>query len=313
MKFDDRALKLFHNSFKYFIMNKRITILILAICLTIFQTVSAQQDTQKINTTVMVETKDGSKFIGKLIERTGSKITIETKSAGTLTLEIANLKSIVEADPTRIKSDGYWFENPHATRNLYGPTGFGLHKGEGYFNNTMIFLNQFSYGISDNISIGGGFEVLSLLAGQPPAILYLTPKVSFKGSEKYHVGVGALIGSFGFDGDRAGAGIVYVTNTFGSRDNNFTAGLGYGYAAGEWAKQPSISISGQFRMSRKWGFVTENYILKGVGIISANARRLSEDSAWDFGLLYPITSEGSPPFAIPFVGYTILFGKRRKV
>ena len=33
-------------------------------------------------------------------------------------------------------------KNPNPTRNFYGPTGYGLKKGEGYFQNIMVILNQ---------------------------------------------------------------------------------------------------------------------------------------------------------------------------
>ncbi|MEZ5070324.1 MAG: hypothetical protein R2751_04985 [Bacteroidales bacterium] len=30
----------------------------------------------------------------------------------------------------------YWFSNPHATRYFFGTNGYGLEKGEGYYQNT---------------------------------------------------------------------------------------------------------------------------------------------------------------------------------
>ncbi len=276
-------------------------------------TLLAQIDSIKIDKIVIVETLDGNRFTGKLVERTGNKIVIETQSAGRVTLEINKLKSIMEGDAKRIKPDGYWFENPHATRNFFAPTGFGLRKGEGYYQNILVGLNQFSYGISDNFSLGGGFEIFSLFAGHVPAVLYLTPKASFKAGKNYNVGVGALIGSFGIDKDRVGAGLLYLTNTFGNRDKNFTAAIGYGYANGSLAKKPTLNIGAQIRGGKKWTFVTENYFIDNFLMFSAGARRLSEDSAWDFGLVYPIVDGEGAPLVIPFVGYTILFGKKRKM
>lgn len=276
-------------------------------------TVTAQIDSIKRDKIVIVETLDGNRFSGKVVERTDSKITIETQTTGTLTLDINKLKSIVEGDAARLKKDGYWFENPHASRNFFAPTGFGLRKGEGYYQNILVGLNQFSYGISDNFSIGGGFEIFSILAGRSPAVLFLTPKASFNAGKNYNVGVGALIGSFGWNKDRVGAGLLYLTNTFGTRDKNFTAAIGYGYADGSLAKKPTFNIGAQIRGGKKWSFMTENYFIDNFLLFSAGARRLSEDSAWDFGLVYPIADGEGAPFFIPFVGYTVFFGKKKGI
>jgi hypothetical protein len=47
----------------------------------------------------------------------------------------------------------YWFENPNATRYLFGPTAIPLKKGEGYYQNTYIILQSFNIGVSNNFSI----------------------------------------------------------------------------------------------------------------------------------------------------------------
>jgi hypothetical protein len=51
-----------------------------------------------------------------------------------------------------------------------------MNKGEGYYHNFMVFINQATYGVTDNISIGGGLVPLFLFGGLTP--VWITPKVS---------------------------------------------------------------------------------------------------------------------------------------
>jgi hypothetical protein len=72
---------------------------------------------------------------------------------------------------------------------------------------------------------GGGFDVILPFAGEIP-ILFLTPKVGYKISEKWHLGGGLLLG---YLSEAGVAGIGYGVSTFGNTDHNLTAGLGSGY------------------------------------------------------------------------------------
>lgn len=288
------------------------TLFLFFICFT-NGSLSAQKKAETVKN-VMVEMRDGNSIIGILKARQGDTVVVESTTLGTLNLNIKNIKSITALDAQQLKSGVYWFENPHATRGFFAPTGFNLRKGEGYYSNVYLFLNSAAYGFTDNFTVGVGADVFTLLSGNLPALLYVTPKLSFKGGKDFTYGVGILAGSFGFNTERATAGILYGVGTFGNRDNNFSAALGYGFADGTLAKRPVVTLSGQYRLARKVGLLTENYILPEVLFGITGARFMNSNFSFDVGLMYgniagDIGVGGLIPF--PFLGFAIPFGHKK--
>lgn len=273
----------------------------------------AQKKTEPAKS-VMIEMRDGNNIMGTLKGRQGDTVTIESATLGTLNLNIKNIKSITTLDAQQLKNGVYWFDNPHATRGFFAPTGFNLRKGEGYYSNVYLFLNSAAYGFTDNFTVGVGADIFTLLSGNLPALLYVTPKLSFKGGKDFTYGVGILAGSFGFNTERATAGILYGVGTLGNRDNNFSAALGYGFANGTLAKRPVVTLSGQYRVTRKIGLLTENYILPEVFFGITGARFMNSNFSFDVGIMYgniaeELNTNGIIPF--PFLGFALPFGHKK--
>ena len=101
-------------------------------------TVTAQQQ----DSTVFFEvtTADGNSYIGKIIEEHNDRILLETEKLGQLTLRKIDIRSIKPVNVTKIKNGVYWFENPQATRYLWSPNGYGLRRGEGYYQNVWVLF-----------------------------------------------------------------------------------------------------------------------------------------------------------------------------
>ena len=273
----------------------------------------AQKKTEPTKT-VMVEMRDGNSVMGTLKGRQGDMVTVESATLGVLNLNIKNIKSITTLDAQQLKNGVYWFDNPHATRGFFAPTGFNLRKGEGYYNNVLFAINSAAYGFTDNFTVGVGADVFTLLSGSLPALLYITPKLSFKGGKNFTYGVGILAGSFGFNTERATAGILYGVGTLGNRDNNFSAALGYGFADGTLTKRPVVTLSGQYRVARKIGLLTENYFLPNVFFGVTGARFMNSNFSFDVGIMYgnvtgDFNTSGIIPF--PFLGFALPFGHKK--
>ena len=58
-----------------------------------------------------------------------------------------------------MRNEKYWFPNPNATRLYFAPTAHMLRKGKGYFADYYLFSPSVVYGITDNITIGGGVSL----------------------------------------------------------------------------------------------------------------------------------------------------------
>ena len=109
---------------------------------------------QQDSTLYSIETDDGNEFIGRIISRDEEKITLSTDNLGEIKILLIHIKSIKEVSSSSFKDGSYWFENPQATRYFWAPNGYGLKKGEAYYQNVWIFFNQVSVGVTDNFSLG---------------------------------------------------------------------------------------------------------------------------------------------------------------
>ncbi len=261
---------------------------------------------------VKIETTDGNEYIGQVISDDSTKTVLKTEKLGEITILKADIKNTESVQVQQIKDGKLWFENPQSTRYFWSPNGYGLKKGEGYYQNIWVLWNQFSYGLTDYFSIGAGIIPIFLFGAPTP--VFITPKFSIPiKKDKFNIGAGAIVGTvLGEEG--TGFGILYSNATFGSRDANVSIGAGAMFAGGEWAPSPLINFSGMFRVTNRGYFITENYLVSDgdftVVMLSAGGRWIIKKAAIDYGLFLPISSDGIP-FAAPWLGFTLPFGKTK--
>ena len=276
---------------------------------------SAQNNQDSIK--FRVETTDGNEYVGKIIERSADKIRIKTEKLGEISILNADVKKISEISSAIKKEDGtYWFENPQSTRYFWVPNGYSLNKGEGYYQNVWILGNQAIYGFTNHLSGGVGIIPTFLFAGAAtPAwitLRYSTPIVK----DKLNIGAGALLGTV-IGEQNTGFGILYGVTTFGTKDKNLNIGLGWCFAVGEMAKNPTINISGMIRTGPKGYFLTENYFIgttdNFVVLTSIGGRRIIKNIGLDFGLWIPLGADIDSFVAVPWLGFTIPFGTKTPV
>lgn len=270
--------------------------------------VSAQTNDSTI---VKIETMDGNEFLGTIISQDNTTIILKTEKLGELSIRKSDIKSQELVDVQQIKDGKLWFANPQSTRYFWSPNGYGLKKGEGYYQNIWVLWNQFSYGVSDNFSLGAGVVPLFLFGGGPTPI-FATAKFSIPiKKNKINLGGGAIAGTI-LGEENTSFGILYGLSTFGSPDNNVTIGLGYGFAGGEIASTPIVNINGMFRVTSKGYFITENYFISGGGesimLMMLGGRWIIKEAAFDYGFVIPVGDIGTF-IAIPWLGFTIPFGK----
>lgn len=261
-----------------------------------------------------IETYDGNNYTGQIISRDSVKVIFKSDKLGEITLKQTDIKKMVSLDATLEKGDHYWYPNPQSTRYFFSPNGYGLKKGEGYYQNIWVMINSFAIGLNDYVSVGGGTIPLFLFAGTPTPV-WVTAKVSIPVSkDKINLGAGLLAGGvLGQSG--TGFGIFYGIGTLGSRDANISLGIGYGFADGTISSSPMINLNGMIRVGPRGYLLTENYLFtNGSGstlLMSFGARTIIKEAGLDYGLVIPFVS-GSGLFAGPWLGITIPFGNRQK-
>jgi hypothetical protein len=294
-------------------MNKKsICILIIFVLLNNLQCFS--QNIPDSTRTVRVETIDGNVFVGYVITEDSSNLVIKTENLGDLKIPLKNIKSKTELKEVKKIGSEFWLPNPQSSRYFWAPNGYGLEKGSSYYQNIWILYNQFSFGLSDNFSMGAGMLPLFLFAGASTPI-WIVPKLSIPVVEnKLNLGTGAFLGTI--IGEETGVfGLLYGTSTFGSRDKNLSLGLAYGFADGEWMKIPVFNVSFMIRTGPKGYFVSENYVItfdgETVALISAGGRSIIRNIGLDYSLWIPLGAVMDNFVAIPFLGVTIPIGRKK--
>ena len=246
--------------------------------------------------------KDGSTIYGRVVVAGADSLTFQSSGGATIQLPISAVKSVKEVATTEVHDGEYWFENPNGTRLFFAPTGQMLKAGEGYVSDYEVFFPGVAYGVTDNITLGGGMSIFPI--GLSYQVFYLTPKIGFSLNEKTHLATGALlVGSQGETG-----GIYYGVATFGDGNASFTVGGGYGFAGGDIESRPVGMVGGEVRLSRRIGFVTENYLLPVSHdnvLYSFGLRFMGEKMTTDLAL-FNIAGSGSS-FGVPFVDFVFRF------
>jgi hypothetical protein len=261
----------------------------------------------------LIETNDGNQYIGVILEKNSESVTLKTEQLGEIKIRINDILRISPIKKERMVGSEYWFENPQATRYFWSPNGYGLNKGEGYYQNVWIFFNQFAYGITNNFSVGAGFVPLFLFGGAPTPV-WITPKISVPlVKDKFNLGAGALLGTV-IGEQESNFGILYGIATFGNRDKNFSLGLGYGLLNGELASMPAINLSTMIRTGKRGYFLSENYIIPSdpnLILLSVGGRSIIKRISLDYGLIVPFAEDMGTFIAIPWLGLSIPLGGKK--
>lgn len=244
---------------------------------------------------------DGSTVFGRVIVLSGDTLTFKSSAGATMQLPVSAVRSIKDIASAEIHEGEYWFPNPNATRLFFAPTGQMLKKGEGYLSDYEVFFPGVAVGVSDNVTLGGGVSLLPL--GVDEQIYYFTPKIGASVTDKFHVAAGMLLA--GTQGEVGG--IYYGVATVGDGNGSLTFGGGYGFAGGEIESRPVGLVGGEVRLSKRIGFVTENYLLpvaRDNVLYSFGLRFMGEKLTTDLALF---NISGSNSIGFPFVDFVFRF------
>ncbi|HQW54567.1 MAG TPA: hypothetical protein PK076_00495 [Saprospiraceae bacterium] len=268
---------------------------------------------QNEGASVKVETKDGNVYVGRIVSEDSTTVVIETEELGQIPIKKAAITSRTKIDSTKMVKGKLWDDNPQSTRYLWTPNGYGLKKGEAYYQNIWVLYNQVSVGITDNISASIGTIPLFLF-GVDVTPVWIIPKFSIPIiKDKINMGLGVFAGAVIGEENNA-FGLGFGTITLGNRDKNLNIGVGWGYTPEGLAQRPLINLSGMIRVSANGYFLTENYFIplgdnSNLVLFSAGGRYMIKKVGIDFGLYLPLSSEIGQFIAIPLLGITLPFGR----
>lgn len=213
-------------------------LLLLGWLLLVSLTASAQDDfykkdqsTRRCYTITLV---DGTKLIGELIRQDSTEAVIKTKNLGQVTVKADQITSMVavgtDASGRPAEENGtVGYPNLFPQYMHLTPTAYQAERGKGYFRNSLVYITQFDYGITDNWSVGAGFFTII-----PSALFSLNTKVSVPVSKTVRLGVQGqyIIGNDLFDNAQFGTSYLQGIATIGTPQRNVTVGIGSVFTRG---------------------------------------------------------------------------------
>ncbi len=298
--------------------------LILTTAILLLTISSLFSQTNEVGKKYIYEFRDGTTIIGTFDREEHGNIYIKNLKGKETYLPRVMVAQTHEVTDDNLQDGEYWFPNLHDTRYFFSPSAFGLEKGEGYFGHSYWMLWQAQFGITDELSIGGG----TTFWGFPAT---LNAKYSFNINKDFNYAMGWFwVGDlFGWTGGEMGSllNMPYMVVTKGSKENNITLGAGYNLATpfDDWrdneieaSKRLVLNIGGTFRASRRFAFVFEGWMLNAFGeepevmggpgiryfrkINRVTARNGAGAKTWDFQLMHFPGTDGDGPTFFPMVG-----------
>lgn len=149
-------------------------------------------------------------------------------------------------------------QSPHGSRSLFAPTAIPMKRGELLYSNVLVEFNTVEYALTNHVSVGSsGLLFSSVLWGLQVAP---TVKYAHSFSPTRHAAVGAVAALTLWQGvyDQ-GSVLPFAAFTWGTPDQNVTAGLGWvyddmldGISMKKWARSPTAYVSGTKRVAPRW-------------------------------------------------------------
>lgn len=284
-------------------------------CLTINAHSQVEPTTQAEEKKVMVTTKDGSVVYGTFVERDDNSLVVKSMSLSTVVIPISEIEDIIYLRSNKLKDKkGFNIDYHNSTRYFIYPSGYGLKKGQSYYENVWIFWNSYAVGVSDNFTFSASSEIASLLFASQFPTLFLNGKFSIPFNEdKGAFGINLSFITIPGD-DFQSYTFLSGSLTAGSRNHNVTLGMGGGFhvANGITDEVIPITLSFMTRVSSKLSFVSENWLIAQNdfndfnGIVSAGLRIHFKETgnALNIGLVRPLDLDSSF-IGIPLVSGTV--------
>ncbi|RMH63524.1 MAG: hypothetical protein D6677_07050 [Calditrichaeota bacterium] len=195
-----------------------------------------------------VELTDGSAIYGQIIEETPTTITLQLENGASIKLNRSSIRSI-EAGSAQSHRVGPYL--------MYLPTAETLPAGTAYLTDNEIFFPGITYAPVDNWLLQGGFSIIPGLSLNEQ-LKYVATKAGIRLSERHAVALGAF-----FTLNEFNAGMFYGAYTYGDRNGQITAMVGWGFSNNGndffVSDNALIGLGGYKQVSDHMGFMIETY------------------------------------------------------
>ena len=271
------------------------------------QPARAGEPAQPAGPTHVMRTRDGSTMLGRVIGETADSVRFET-AGGLLVFPRSRIAELRRINAEDIHGGQYWPPDPHSSRLFFGATGRTLKAGEKYLSDLYLFFLNGSVGVTDRVTLGGGFSVFPT-SDFSTNVFYLTPQVGIVEAENFSLAVGALIGFAGKE--RGSAGLAYLAATSGGQRASLTYGAGWVYTNKDVQSKPVLMLGGTVRVARHLALMSENYAYTGDAtgaLVSFGVRIMGDKLSTDLAFWNYVGSKGFGIFpGVPWIGFAFKF------
>lgn len=212
--------------------------------------------------------------------------------------------------------------NTYGSHYFLSPTAIALKKHSGFYKNTLVSLNTVNYGLTNNLSVGGSLDLVTLIRSREGGPVYsIRMQASASPSELFHIGgyvqylnVRVPVGADVPEGTEMPPGIFMgmAMVTYGNMNNQLTVAGGWTHDGENAGEGPVLNIGGALRIFSNVMLVTEHWIFTDPNepflTHSLGVRILGDDLAIDIGLAYDdeVTTKVTP-VGLPFLSATLNF------
>lgn len=252
---------------------------------------------QETQTEVVVVLNNGDNYVGLVTDIDTDLVSIENED-GVFSLRISRIREVRLVDSKDRTSR--WYPNPSDSRLFLTQSGKMIPKGEALYQNTYIFVSNFSYGISKNFSANAGFSMIPGI-GIDNQLFLVGAKLGISLNESLLLS--ANTNFYGVDGGSLGT--IFSSLTYSKNALDVTGGLGIGFAEGG-TSEPIFIFGAQYRTGKRFALLTENLVIPtGVGeiepLVSFGGRFIGPRITADLGFF----SDKSLETLVPIVSFAV--------
>jgi hypothetical protein len=281
---------------------------------------------------VTITLKDGGSLVGAIVAEDATTITLRTTSGVELRLPKDAIASRGVAPAKTVAQPAPPLSDPNESRLMFAPTGRPLGKGNGHFSDHYVVFPGFAYGLTRNLSVGGGVSVIPAL-GLSEQVFYVSASAGWKLDEKAALAFGGFFASA--PSEDLGGAALYGVATLGHTDRSLSVGLAavaerdeeylydrrgaYTDSRTTWRfrEAPVAMVGGSLRLARHVSLISETWLFLGdefklseqpfgFGVRFFNGR-LSADVG--LVLVGELLDEGFP---LPWLSFSYHFGPSRR-
>ncbi len=265
---------------------------------------TAQADSSMVRVTL----KDGSNLNGEIIEKDSSKLVILSDGGMKSEIPRSNIESV---ERLVVGPNGsYMRTDPNVSRLFFAPTGRAISQGSGYFSDYEILFPFLAYGVTDFLTLSGGFSLIPGLSNQ---LFYFSAKARLVHLKVLDLSVGYLYAGLPTSGQSSSLSLPFASATVGSDLTSLT--VGYGLVGLNTSSSGMMMIGGEAQLSNNFALLSENWVPLGGSLVvySFGVRFFGDHLAADFGLFgVSNTSRSGFPF-LPWIGFAYNWGTSKPV